>query len=313
MKIVNFQDLTLKDLSEVRLDFSNLQWIDVSRPVTEFLQYSTQSLHRHHQVDLDNNRHPPSFEQSENYELLIFRNIDLRFEFTEPKTRSVAFILTDNTVTTIHDADDKIFSRLHHRWVSKELKTPKDVVFLLHLLLDEISDSFLAIREPLVNQVSEWQRKLLDPNDPYNDWQVIMKAKSSLRALNTNLELQREVLSRWREDTRYELNASNTIRFNDLDSHLARIERLSSGISSDLDSLTQIYFASIGQKTNSTMQILAVLSAIFLPLNLIAGIFGMNFVYIPLLNNPWGIAIAIAAMLIVSFGLLWWFKKKNWF
>lgn len=313
MKIVNFQDLSLKDLSEVRLDFSNLQWIDVNRPVTEFLKYTAHPFHRHHQIDLANNRHPPSFEHSESYELLIFRNIDNRFEVIEPKTRSVAFILIDNTIATIHDEDDAIFSKLYKKWVSKELKRPKDVVSLLHLLLDEISDSFLAIREPLVNQVSDWQRKLLDPNDPYNDWQVIMKVKSSLRALNTNLELQREVLARWRENTRYELNASNTIRFNDLDSHLARIERLASGISSDLDSLTQIYFASIGQKTNSTMQILAVLSAIFLPLNLIAGIFGMNFVYIPLLNNPWGIAIAIASMLLVSISLLWWFKKKNWF
>ncbi len=313
MKIVNFQDLSLKDLSEVRLDFSNLQWIDVNRPVTEFLKYTDHPFHRHHQIDLANNRHPPSFEHSESYELLIFRNIDNRFEVIEPKTRSVAFILIDNTIATIHDEDDAIFSKLYKKWVSKELKRPKDVVFLLHLLLDEISDSFLAIREPLVNQVSDWQKKLLDPNDPYNDWQVIMKAKSSLRALNTNLELQREVLARWRENTRYELNASNSIRFNDLDSHLARIERLSSGISSDLDSLTQIYFASIGQKTNSTMQILAVLSAIFLPLNLIAGIFGMNFVYIPLLKNPWGIAITIACMLLVSFSLLWWFKKKKWF
>lgn len=313
MQIVNFKDLSINNLSEVVLDFSKFQWVDINRPVDQFLSYTSQSFHVRHQSDLANSRHPPFFEQTGEYELLIFRTIDRRFGVIEPKTRSVAFLIIGNTITSVHDADDSIFSDLYEKWVNKYLKKPKDVISLLHTLLDVIGDSFTSIREPLVQQVAEWQRKLLDPNDPFNDWQIIMNAKSRLRELNTNLELQREVLLSWRENTRYEINPSNTIRLNDLDSHLARIERLASGISTDLDSLTQIYFASIGQKTNSTMQFLAVLSAIFLPLNLIAGIFGMNFEFIPLLKNPWGVVIALGFMLIVSLSLLWWFRKKKWF
>jgi magnesium transporter len=313
MKIVNFEHLSMKNLSEVELDFSVLQWVDINRPVDKFIQHTEQTFHSRHKIDLGNSTHPPSFEQTQDYEILIFRNIDSRFEVIQPKTRSIAFLIIGNTITSVHDEGDNVFSGLFEKWENKFIKKPSDIVSLLHILLDEIGNSFLAIREPLVNQVSEWQRKLLDPNDPFNDWQVIMKAKSSLRALNTNLELQREALLRWRENTRYELSPSNSIRFNDLDSHLARIERLASGISTDLDSLTQIYFASTGQRTNSTMQILAVLSAIFLPLNLIAGIFGMNFEFIPLLKNPWGAAITIGFMLVVSITLLWWFRKKKWF
>jgi magnesium transporter len=313
MKVVNFEHLSIKNLSEVELDFSVLQWVDINRPVDKFIQHTEQTFHSRHKIDLGNSTHPPSFEQTQDYEILIFRNIDSRFEVIQPKTRSIAFLIIGNTITSVHDEGDNVFSGLFEKWENKFIKKPSDIVSLLHILLDEIGNSFLAIREPLVNQVSEWQRKLLDPNDPFNDWQVIMKAKSSLRALNTNLELQREALLRWRENTRYELSPSNSIRFNDLDNHLARIERLASGISSDLDSLTQIYFASTGQRTNSTMQILAALSAIFLPLNLIAGIFGMNFEFIPLLKNPWGAAITIGFMLVISITLLWWFRKKKWF
>jgi magnesium transporter len=313
MKIVHIESLSINPLTEVTLDFSTLQWIDVSRPVNEFLKYCSHPLHIQHQIDLANSRHPPEFEATENYELLIFRNIDARFEVIEPKTRSIAFLIIGNTVASIHDQDDQVFDQVHEKWVNKSLKKPKDVIALLHVLLNEIGDSFLRIQEPLVNQVADWQYKLLDPNDPFNDWQIIMKAKSSLRALNTNLELQREALLNWRENTRYKLSPSNNIRLNDLDSHLGRIARLSSGMSSDLDSLTQIYFASTGQRTNSTMQILAVLSAIFLPLNLIAGIFGMNFEFFPLLKNPWGIGITLAFMLFISVALLGWFKKKKWF
>jgi magnesium transporter len=313
MKVVNFKDLSLKNFSEVEVDFSILQWVDINRPVDKYIQRTEQSFHSRHKIDLGNSSHPPSFEQTQDYEILIFRNIDTRFEVIHPKTRSIAFLIIGNTITSVHDEGDNVFSGLYEKWENKFIKKPSDVVSLLHILLDEIGNSFLAIREPLVNQVSEWQTRLLDPDDPFNDWQVIMKAKSSLRSLNTNLELQREALLRWRENTRYELSPSNRIRFNDLDNHLARIERLASGISSDLDSLTQIYFASTGQRTNSTMQILAVLSAIFLPLNLIAGIFGMNFEFFPLLKNPWGIGITLAFMLLISVVLLWWFKKNKWF
>jgi Mg2+ and Co2+ transporter CorA len=125
--------------------------------------------------------------------------------------------------------------------------------------------------------------------------------------------MQKDVLLSWREQARYEFTASHTIKYNDLDEHLSRVSRLSDGLRADLDSLTQIYFASTSQQTNSNVQLLAVISAIFLPLNLIAGIFGMNFESIPLLTNPLGPYMIISIMLSISALLLWWFKKKRWY
>ena len=89
--------------------------------------------------------------------------------------------------------------------------------------------------------------------------------------------------------------------------------RLADGLSADLDSLTQIYFASTSQLTNRNVQILAVISAIFLPLNLIAGIFGMNFASIPMLDYPLGPYVIVFIMLFITSALLWWFKKKKWY
>lgn len=67
-----------------------------------------------------------------------------------------------------------------------------------------------------------------------------------------------------------------------------------------------------GQKTSEVMRVLAVFSALFLPLNLIAGIYGMNFRHMPELENPWGYPSAILMMLIVAFSVFMWFKKKGW-
>ena len=313
MKVIDFAPLSITKSTTVVIDPARLQWIDITRRVDELPQLILQKLHSRHKTDLLNGTHPPFFEQSEEYELLIFRNIDQSFKITNPRTRSTAFLLLGSTVVTVHDADDATLSNIYQKWNEKNLKPPGDVLSLFHALLDEISDEFLAIHEPLVTQISEWQRRLLDPNDPFNNWQLIMLAKSSLRSLSTNLGSQRDVLSIWRENTKYVFNESKNIKFNDFDGHLARTEHLAIGISTDLDSLTQIYFASNGQKTNDNIQILAVISAIFLPLNLIAGIFGMNFENIPLLKYQWGPLIALGLMSIIAGTLLWWFKKRKWY
>lgn len=313
MKFINFQNRKSQNLEHSLLDTSQLQWIDFCRNEDLVLGSVDKLIHRKHHDDLLNGMHPPFYELTDTYEIIVFRTIDDRFQIIEPRTRSTAFLIIENTVISVHDDDDTTLTSLHEKWSANQGRRPSDVLSLFHAITDEIVNVFLKLREPLNNQVSEWQRKLLDPNDPFNDWHIIMLAKSSLRSLNSNLELQIEVLINWKENTRCVFSPAHIIKFNDLHEHLARVGRLSEGLKTDLDSLTQIYFASTGQKTNINVQLLAVISAIFLPLNLIAGIFGMNFDSIPLLKNPMGVFIVVGFMLSVTAVLLWWFKKKSWY
>lgn len=313
MKVMDFGGKGLYESTSEIASYSQLQWVDFTRSEALLLGSVANVLHDQHRKDLLNSIHPPYFEQTDDYEMIIFRSMDERFEFTGLKTRSIAFLIYENTVFSVHDDDDSTFNRIHERFRQSRKKLPKDVLSLAHFLFNEIVDEFLSLREPLTLRVSEWQKRLLDPKDPFNDWLVIMQAKSSLSRLNTNLELQKDVLLNWQENTRYPFDASLSVRFNDLHEHLSRIERMSSGVQTDLESLTQIYFASSGQQTNVNVQILAVISAIFLPLNLIAGIFGMNFEGISFLRHPLGAYIVIGLMAALSVILLWWFKKKNWY
>jgi Mg2+ and Co2+ transporter CorA len=313
MKFINFENRDAQNLDQPLLDTSQLQWVDFCRNEKLELGAVEKLIHRKHHEDLLNGMHPPFYELTDSYEIIVFRTIDDRFQIIQPRTRSTAFLIIENTVISIHDGDDITLTDLYEKWSASKSRRPSNVLSLFHDLTDEIVNVFLRLREPLNNQVSEWQRKLLDPNDPFNDWHIIMLAKSSLRSLNSNMELQKEVLINWKENTRYVFSSAHIIKFNDLHEHLARVGRLSEGLKTDLDSLTQIYFASTGQKTNINVQLLAVISAIFLPLNLIAGIFGMNFDSIPLLKNPMGVFIVVGFMVSMSAILLWVFKKKSWY
>jgi Mg2+ and Co2+ transporter CorA len=317
MQLIDFDRSAEGTKNGSSIDPSRLQWIDLDREdamrIDDEIPFMKNVLHKEHQADLCNGIHPPLFESTDQYEILIVRSVDDRFLNSKPQTRSIAFILLGNTVTTVHDRNDGTLSEQHTKWANRKQRYPKDVLDLLHTLLDVIGDAYLSLREPLNIHITDWQQRLLDPNDPFNDWHVLIQAKSSLRWLNINLELQRDILQRWRDETRYELSQSHMIQFNDLDGHLGRIERLSDGIQSDIDSLTNVYFASTGQKTNTIVQFLAVISAVFLPLNLIAGLFGMNFDHLPFLHSHWSPLLVVLFMLAQTVLLLWWFKTRRWF
>ena len=72
-------------------------------------------------------------------------------------------------------------------------------------------------------------------------------------------------------------------------------------------------FASvISNNVNAVMKTLTVVSAIFLPLTFMAGIWGMNFEYMPELNKPWGYGVALSSMAVVASGMVWFFKRQGW-
>ena len=89
---------------------------------------------------------------------------------------------------------------------------------------------------------------------------------------------------------------------------LAHVRRLESSA----ESAVQIHFSAQGSRTNDIMRTLTVLTAVFLPLNLITGIFGMNFELMPLLKHPEGFWLAMLMMVGVAFGLIWWFRRRRY-
>nr|MBA2434314.1 magnesium and cobalt transport protein CorA [Chthoniobacterales bacterium] len=76
--------------------------------------------------------------------------------------------------------------------------------------------------------------------------------------------------------------------------------------------LTEIHISSIGLRTNEIMRTLTVISAIFIPLTFVAGVYGMNFAHMPELAKPWGYFACLALMLIIAVGQLIYFKKRRW-
>jgi len=102
------------------------------------------------------------------------------------------------------------------------------------------------------------------------------------------------------------------VRSKDVQEHIERVLGHVRRLESSAESAVQMHFSAQGSRTNDIMRTLTVLTAIFLPLNLITGVFGMNFEVMPLLKHKDGFWVAVVMMVAVAVGLMWWFRRKRY-
>jgi Mg2+ and Co2+ transporter CorA len=269
-------------------------------------------LHDRHVRDTLNDAHPPYCDGTDDYDLLVVRALCPDCPPEAPTTCPLAFVVTSKAVISVRPAGDPIFDRLNERFSGGGRKPPLSPASLLHMLLDQVVDSLLARRDMTTELLSRWQERLLDRNDPFNDWQALMQLRGRLRRLEVTAENQLDALDEWREQTVLSIDASLSIRFNDLHEHLRRVYNHALVMQHDIDSLVQVYFSANTQRTNEILQFLTVISAIFLPLNLLAGVFGMNFVHLPFLRDWYGPGIVIGLMCASVLAFLLWFRRRGW-
>jgi Mg2+ and Co2+ transporter CorA len=292
-------------------------WLDIERNEADWYRDAAQwldtHLHDQHLVDSLNGQHLPFYDGTDAYDLLVLRTLDAASPAEAPATRPVATFVTPRVLVSVRPQGDRVFDRLIDRLLMGQRKAPSSPVDLLALLISQIVDQLLGRREAVTELIADWQDALLQEQMPFEDWQSLAKLRSHLRRLESVSEDQLDALSAWREQTSLAIDATQQVRFEELTKDLRRIFDHAAVMQADIDSLMQIHYAAIGQRTNETLRFLTVISTVFLPLNLIVGIFGMNFVHLPFLGNeaaPW---VTAGVMAFLAIGLLSWLRSKRWF
>ncbi len=195
-------------------------------------------------------------------------------------------------------------------------------------LLNAMVDQFLELRQPLTHQLDRWQHALLDPRRPFKDWVALLEARIALRRLDNLCEEQHDAMQELRDhfiDTRAlrdttaaDINAAIRaqdlllVRVNDVMEHIARVLNHARRLEASLESAVQIHFSAMAHRTSEIMRTLTVITALFMPLTLVTGIFGMNFVEMPLLKQAYGFWVSIGAMSTIAIGLVIFFRRKKY-
>jgi magnesium transporter len=163
---------------------------------------------------------------------------------------------------------------------------------------------------------------LLDPKTRFNNWSALLSARLSLHHLDEICEDQHSAVQDWIESLKTWPEADTPlsqserdlllVRSRDVLEHIERVVHHVRRLEQSAEAAVQMHFNAQSHRTNEIMRTLTVLTAIFLPLNLIAGIFGMNFDFIPLLHRSNGFWLAMVAMGFTTVTLVMFFWRKRY-
>lgn len=303
-----------------------------------------------HLADALNLSHPSYFDNAHDYEMLVFRKLALNGEtsvaaesaeqqkrkipaaLNKLATQPVAFFLLGNALITVRDAKSRTIETarqklLHHRQKAESSphagsRLPASPIDLMLRLLNAMVDQYLELRQPLTQQLDRWQHALLDPRRPFNNWMALLDSRLELRKLDNLCEEQHDALQELRDhivDTHDGGNDDHgrakdllLVRTNDVMEHISRVLNHARRLEASLESAVQIHFSAMAHRTSEIMRTLTVITALFMPLTLITGIFGMNFEIMPLLKHPAGFWIAMGSMAIIVLLLLIYFRSQRY-
>jgi Mg2+ and Co2+ transporter CorA len=303
-----------------------------------------------HVSDLLNAQLASHFDYTSWYDLLIFRRlaalparggtgadepaeaqIDARLMLAAIDTRAVGFAVFDRVLLTVHPSNCAVREHFEQRYAALA-PAPADVRGTARLpaspsdqmlrMVNHMVDSYLELRRLLARQLGLLQQQLLDPHHRFDDWQMLLDSRNALHLLDEICEDQRAAVQEWIDaldeappDADAERRREREllrVRGRDVLEHVERVLSHVRRLEHDAETAVQMHFSALGHRTNSIMRTLTVLTAIFLPLNLITGFFGMNFEFMPLIHTHLGFWLAAGLMAFVGIGLAVFFRRKRY-
>ena len=303
-----------------------------------------------HLKDLGNAAHPSHYDYTSVYDLVIFRRLASQAElplegddaelplhagslpaFGRIRTQPVGFVAFDRLLITVHTAGCVIAKTFTERFAAEgnqpngagaaaRSRLPSHPDDLMLRMLNVMVDSYLELRKHLARELEHWQRQLLMPRSRGADWGALMAARQALHMLEDLCEEQNDAVQEWLDahqeapspGMRQAEHDNLVARARDVVEHIARVVHHVRRMEHGAETAVQIHFSAQGQRTNETMRVLTALTAVFLPLNLITGFFGMNFEFLPLIHSVGAMWLVLATMVVVAVVLLLLFWRKRY-
>ncbi|MFN7724944.1 MAG: magnesium transporter CorA family protein [Rubrivivax sp.] len=352
MRVFHVQAEGIQELAEVPagLPAHGFLWLGLARREFE-LQHSTlQASLQHwgmaplvdlHISDLLNNQLPSHYDYTSWYDLMVFRRLaagagaaelfvddnhgtlaSAQKALASIDTSPVGFAVFDRVLITVHPTDCAVREHFAQRLVSAGTRLPTSPADLMLRMVNHMVDSYLDLRRLLTRQLGYLQQQLLDPKSHFSNWQVLLDSRNALNLLEDTCEDQRSAVQEWIDALAEWPEAEDPaarrerellqVRSRDVLEHVERVLSHVRRLGQSAETAVQMHFSALGHRTNDIMRTLTVLTAIFLPLNLITGFFGMNFDFLPLIHSDSGFWLAVVLMLGVGAGLGLFFWRKRY-
>lgn len=309
-------DVPIEQLPQLVHSDHGALWVDMQAPSNEEYRLILERIFHFHPLAIEdaiNDIHLPKLDDYGTYIYLVFHTVALGEEPMDIDTEEVDVFLGANYLVTIHDQPRRSIDRAWDTDYHRVNGLARGPAMLLYELLDNQIDSYIPIIDAFEDQLerlgddiflsAENERVLLNR---------LLTAKSSSLRLQRILTPQRELLGRLASNEYRAIPAPVRIYFRDVYDHLARLANLAESTRDLAGSTIETHLALVNNRMNEVMKVLTMISTIFIPLSFVAGIYGMNFEFMPELSWRWGYPMVWLIFIAIAVGMGIFFRRRRW-
>ncbi len=262
--------------------------------------------------DIANTEQRPKMEDFDDYIFLILKMLYFEEDENAVKAEQVGLILGSNFVISFEEGGGDVFNPVRERIRNGKGRIRKlGPDYLAYALMDVIVDSYFLILERIGDRIEDLEEDLLDESRP-ETMQAIHSLKGEMLLFRKSVWPLREVISSMERGESVLIRESTGIYLRDVYDHTIHVIDTIETFRDLLSGLLDLYISSVSNKMNEVMKVLTIIATIFIPLTFIAGVYGMNFRYMPELEWRFGYHIILLVMLITGAGMVIYVRKRRW-
>jgi magnesium transporter len=262
--------------------------------------------------DILNTTQRPKCEDFDKYIFMVLKMLSYDEGEGGLKAEQVSMVLGRNFVISFQEQVGDVFEQIRDRLRNSKGRIRKmGADYLAYTLIDAVVDNYFVILEKFGEKIESMQEQLVaDPSE--KTLQQIHSVKREMIFLRKSVWPLRELINGLQRTESALVADATNIYLRDVYDHTIQIIDTIESFRDAVSGMLDIYLSSISNRMNAVMKVLTIIATIFIPLTFVAGIYGMNFKYMPELGWRWGYAAILILMMVVAILMLIYFRRKKW-
>jgi len=308
--------LSAGEIADALLQPHALLWVDVEADGRADGERVLRDVFGFHPLTIDDCYNtlidPPKVDDYGAYLFVIVHNVSYDAGRQRLTTNELNLYIGANFVVSVHRSPVHAVDDVLRRARAAHPVVHRGVAFLAHALIDVVVDDFHPVVEAIDDRVAAVEEEVL-ANPKRETLEEVLLLKRNAQRLKRSILPQRDVVNRFsRGEYPGIIEAEAIMYFRDVYDHTVRVEEMIESVRDLADSALNTYLSSVNNRINDVMKTLAIVTVIFLPLTLIAGIYGTNFSNVPEYGYHAAYFVMLGVMVAIAMGLLAWFRWRRW-
>ncbi len=310
------KEIQISELLELLKDSAKIKWLIVTGlHDTKIIGQIGEIFNIKHLIieDILDTGHHPKIDFFDNFIFIASKIIDYNETSKTVHSEHLSLLFGKDYVVTFLEQQSDYFNKIKERIKNNSGRITKlGPDYLNYTVLDYVIDNYYLLIDKLGYDIDKLEEAVAS-NPTKEQLSLIHKFKGVLIYINRLVKPLRDIVRRLETEKSPLIKETTYEYLRDLYDHVVQVTDMFESYRETLTVILDIFITSQGNKLNEVMKVLTIIATIFIPITFIAGVYGMNFRFMPELGWHYGYYLALFLMIAIVIGMLIYFKRKKWF